>query len=88
MEIFLPPELEDFVRNQVNSGRYKSTDEVVAEALLLMKEHERIRAAQIAEFESELKRRLDSLDAGESVDLASVRSRLQRRSAELRKKSA
>jgi hypothetical protein len=52
------------------------------------RKHEASRAAQKAEFEGELKRRLDSLDSGKSIDPASVRNRLQQRSAEFRKKSA
>jgi hypothetical protein len=40
---------------------------------------------QVAEFNDELARRLDSLDRGAYVDPAGARARLQRKSAERRK---
>lgn len=40
---------------------------------------------QVAEFNDELARRLDSLDRGAYVDPADARARLQRKSAERRK---
>lgn len=58
--------------------------EVVREALRLLEEHEQARAAQLAEFNRELGRRLDSLDRGEHVDPADVRARLKRKSAAAR----
>lgn len=88
MDIFLTPDMEQFVRDEVASGRYNSTSEVVTDALRLLFEHERTRAAQIAELNAELARRIASLDAGERLDPAVVRARLERRSAERRKKSA
>lgn len=88
MDIFLPRELEDFVKSQVQSGRYTSSSEVVAEALRLLSTQTASRAVELAEFESELQRRIATADAGEFVDPAIVRARLERRSTERRKKSA
>ena len=88
MDIHLTPELEQFVRDEVQSGRYDSTSEVVANALRLLVDHARSRATQIAELNDELKRRIAALDAGERLDPSEVRARLERRSAERRKKSA
>ena len=88
MDIFLTPDMEQFVRDEVAAGRYNSTSEVVADALRLLFEHERTRATQIAEFNEELGRRIAAADAGELVDPEVVRARLARRSAERRKKLA
>jgi len=52
---------------------------VVREALRLLEEHERARAAQMAEFNEEFGRRLASLDRGKSVAPSEVRSRLRRK---------
>jgi len=86
MNVSLTPELEKFVSTKVESGRYNSASEVVREALRLLEEHDHARAAQLAEFNQELGRRLDSLDRGQRVDPAVARARLQRKS-EVRRKS-
>jgi antitoxin ParD1/3/4 len=85
MNVSLTPELEKFVSAKVDSGRYNSASEVVREALRLLEEHDSARAAQLAEFNDELGRRLASLDRGETVDPAKTRARLQRKSGERRK---
>jgi antitoxin ParD1/3/4 len=88
MNVSLTPELEQFVQAKVQTGRYNSASEVVREALRLLEEHEEARAAQLAEFNKELGRRLVSLDRGESVDPTKARDRLQRKSEERRKQRA
>src|SRR5260370_10677258 len=88
MNVSLTPELEKFVSTKVESGRYNSASEVVREALRLLEEHELARAAQLADFNQELGRRLASLDHGDRVDPAEARTRLQRKSEERRKKRA
>lgn len=88
MNVSLTPELEKFVSAKVGSGRYNSASEVVREALRLLEEHDSARAAQLAEFNGELGRRLASLDRGETVDPVVARTRLQRKSAGRRKPQA
>jgi antitoxin ParD1/3/4 len=88
MNVSLTPELEKFVSAKVGSGRYNSASEVVREALRLLEEHDSARAAQLAEFNGELGRRLASLDRGETVNPADVRARLQLKSGERRKPRA
>ena len=88
MNVSLTPELEKFVNNKVEGGRYNSASEVVREALRLLEEHELARAAQLAEFNKELGRRLAALDRGEHVDPGEVRARLRRKSEERRRKRA
>lgn len=88
MNVSLTPELEKFVNTKVESGRYNSASEVVREALRLLEEHDDARAAQIASFNEELKRRLNSLDSGNHVDPASVRSKIKRKSESRRRPPA
>lgn len=88
MNVSLTPELEEFVQTKVQSGRYNSASEVVREALRLLEDMEKVRVAQVAEFDDELSRRLSSLDRGESGDPSAVRDRLQRKSAVRRKRPA
>lgn len=85
MNVSLTPELEKFVSTKVESGRYNSASEVVREALRLLEEHDQARAAQLAEFNQELGRRLDSLDQGQRVDPAEARASLKRKSDARRK---
>ena len=54
-------------------------------ALRLLQEEARFGAAQLAEFNGEIGRRLASLDRGEAVDPGVARARLQRKSGERRK---
>jgi antitoxin ParD1/3/4 len=85
MNVSLTPELERFVAVKVESGRYTSASEVVREALRLLEEHDRSRAAQIATFNKELGHRLASLDRGEHVDPVAARRRIQAKSQARRK---
>ena len=88
MNVSLTPELDKFVAAKVESGRYTSASEVVREALRLLEEHERARAAQLAAFNREVRVRLASLDRGEAVEPDSVRERIRQRSRERRKRGA
>ena len=85
MNVSLTPELEKFVAEKVKSGRYTSASEVVREALRLLEEHERSRAAQVAAFNKELGARLASLDRGEFVEPEVVWAHLRQKSRERRK---
>jgi putative addiction module CopG family antidote len=44
MEVHLTPDQEVFVRQAIESGRFRSAEEAVVEALLLWEERERTRA--------------------------------------------
>jgi antitoxin ParD1/3/4 len=85
MNVSLTPELDRFVADKVESGRYNSASEVVREALRLLEEHDRARNAQIAAFNQELGARLASLDRGELVNPETVRQRLEQKSRERKK---
>jgi len=84
MNVLLPPELEKFVSNKVESGRYTSASEVVLEALRLLEEQDLARSVQLAEFNSEIGKRLASLDRGERVSPDEVREGLLRKSEQRR----
>lgn len=86
MNVSLTPELEKFVSAKIESGRYTSASEVVREALRLLEQHEQARVSQLADFNQELGRRLDSLNQGRYVAPAAARAKLKRKSA-LRRKS-
>lgn len=85
MNVSLTPELDRFVVEKVESGRYTSASEVVREALRLLEEFDQARSAQIVVFHRELGARLVALDKGESADPVRVRERLREKSAERRR---
>lgn len=50
ININLTPQLEEMVRQKVNSGLYTSASEVVREALRLMEEKDRLREAKLEQL--------------------------------------
>jgi antitoxin ParD1/3/4 len=88
MNVSLTPELDKFVADKVESGRYNSASEVVREALRLLEEHDRARGAQIAAFNKELGARLASLESGIKVNPQAARKRIEEKSRARRQLSA
>ena len=88
MNVSLTPELENFVQTRVKTGRYNSASEVVREALRLLEDQDKARAAQLEGFRSEIDRRLASLDRGEGLDGDEVFAGIRRKSEERRSKRA
>jgi antitoxin ParD1/3/4 len=54
MNVNLTPQLEDMVRRKVASGLYNSASEVIREALRLMEEQDRLRAAKLDQLRQDL----------------------------------
>jgi putative addiction module CopG family antidote len=60
-----PPDLVQFVQQEVASGRYKNEQELVHAAVRAMRDQE----VNQQRFRAELRKRLDELDRGERIDL-------------------
>ncbi|MBX3636251.1 MAG: type II toxin-antitoxin system ParD family antitoxin [Rubrivivax sp.] len=60
MNVNLTPQLEELVRAKVASGMYTSASEVVREALRLMDEQDRLRAAKFEQLRDDIRQGLDS----------------------------
>ena len=60
MNVNLTPQLEEMVRQKVDSGLYNSASEVVREALRLMEEQDRLRAARLEQLRQEVHAGLES----------------------------
>jgi antitoxin ParD1/3/4 len=88
MNVSLTPELDKFIADKVASGRYTSASEVVREALRLLEREEKSREEQIAEFNRELRRRIEASDRGEYVTAEESFRRIQAKSAARKKKIA
>jgi antitoxin ParD1/3/4 len=63
MNVNLTPAPEELVRAKVASGMYTSASEVVREALRLMDEQDRLRAAKPEQLRDEIRQGLDSGDS-------------------------
>lgn len=61
MNVNLSPQLETLVRNKVASGLYTSASEVVREALRLMEEQDRMKAAKLEQLRQAIR---DGLESG------------------------
>lgn len=64
MNVNLTPQLEEMIKNKVSSGLYGSASEVVREALRLMEEQDRFRAAKLEQLRRDIHQGFES---GEST---------------------
>jgi antitoxin ParD1/3/4 len=60
MDISLPPQLEELVKQKFESGQYYTASEVVIEALWLLDARDRFREVQTKELRKEIQKGLDS----------------------------
>ena len=88
MNISLTPELERFVHEKVQTGRYNSASEVIREALRVLHEREQIREIHIEELRKKIAKGVASLDRGEGIDGEQALREIQRLSAERRRRKA
>ncbi|MEH2461041.1 type II toxin-antitoxin system ParD family antitoxin [Nostoc sp.] len=68
MNISLTPELEQLVKDKVNTGRYHSVSEVMGEALRLLDERDRVREQRLAELKAKIQVGIEELERGEGID--------------------
>lgn len=79
MNVSLTPELEQFVQNQLEKGKYASAQEVVLVALRMLAEHERIYKGRFEELQREIMIGVEASLRGEVVDSQKVFSQLQQK---------
>jgi len=68
MNVSLTPQLEQFVREKVDSGRYLSASEVVREGLRLLEERDLVYQARLADLQKEITIGVEEADRGELFD--------------------
>jgi len=79
MHISLTPELEQFIDNQLESGKYASADEVILAGLRLLEEQERIYKGRFAELQREIRLGMEAAEQGEVIDGETVFRELQQK---------
>ena len=75
------PELEALIQHRLESGRFASVEEVIADALAAQSEEEDWLKGNWTDIEEELSIRLAELDRGEGISGDVSRARLQERKA-------
>lgn len=60
MNVNLTPQLEEMVKQKVASGLYNSASEVVREALRMMEQQDRLRAARLDQLRQDIQLGLNS----------------------------
>jgi antitoxin ParD1/3/4 len=68
VNISITPELDAFLQDRVNSGRYQTTSEVVREALRLLERQEQERDAALYQLKAKLERGAGQAEDGELID--------------------
>ena len=76
LNVSLPIELENRVRQHVASGLYGSASEVIREALRLFEAYQSLQAANLAQLQSDLAKGLADVQAGRvgPVDMAAIKA--------------
>src|SRR6266702_2105832 len=65
MKIHLPSDLEQFVTQKIESGKYDSASDVICAALWLLKDWDALRQCRLEELRREIQIGLEQLDRGE-----------------------
>lgn len=82
MNVNLTPQLEELVRAKVASGMYTSASEVVREALRLMDEQDRLRAAKLEQLRDDVR---EGLASGASKPWSASKAKSEARARRARK---
>jgi antitoxin ParD1/3/4 len=77
MNISLPPELENRVRQHVESGLYSSASEVIREALRLFEAYQSLQSANLAALRMDIEQGVADIAAGRvrELDMAEIKQR-------------
>jgi len=86
MNISLPPQLENLVKNKVESGLYSSASEVLREALQLLEERDQLDKLRIEALRSDIQKGLDSGEAT-PLDIEAIKERGRERLAAQQRKT-
>jgi antitoxin ParD1/3/4 len=69
VQIQLPPELEAFVQLMLDGGQYASAEQVMRDALWLLKDQADMRTLKLAELRKQIAVGLEQAERGESAPL-------------------
>ncbi|MBD2492960.1 type II toxin-antitoxin system ParD family antitoxin [Nostoc sp. FACHB-280] len=87
MNISLTPEIQQFIQNQVASGKYASTEEVIIAGIQLLEERERIYQGRFEELQREIMLGVEASERGEVIDAATIFHQLEQKLQQRRQQS-
>lgn len=75
LNVSSPPELENRVREHVESGLYSSASEVIREALRLLEAYQGVQAANLAALKADIDQGVAGINAGRvrEVSMSSIK---------------
>ena len=88
MNIILKPEQAKFIYEKLNSGKYSTSDEIIAEALRLLEERDREAQKWIEETRQKVDVAIEELRRGEGIDGAIVVAQLKEKLRQARQDRA
>jgi antitoxin ParD1/3/4 len=68
MTITLPPEIERFVQSKLQAGHYDSADEMIVEALEVLRDQETFEPEHERYLRAEVRRGIEQLNRGEFAE--------------------
>ena len=87
MEIYLPAEIEEMLKRQVEAGMYNSVNEAIVVALWMLDDWHKMQEMRTEELRKEIQKGLDSGPAT-PLDFEEVKAQGRKRLAEERAKSS
>lgn len=77
----LPPDLEEFVSGQLASGAFATQGEIVREALMLLRDRQRLRELRLLDLRKEIQLGLEQSERGETSpwDVEEIKTEVRRR---------
>jgi antitoxin ParD1/3/4 len=81
MELKPSHDLQRFIESKVQSGQFKSADEVVNAALELLRDQDELSSADLDELRAQISKGLEQSRAGQSLplDMGAIRLEMRRR---------
>lgn len=86
MDVLLAPELNQFVAEKVAGGLYASPNEVISEALRVLKKQDELRQSRLDNLKQEIQKGLDQSEQGEVLNFDSTSEILSHIKAETAKR--
>ncbi|HVX62226.1 MAG TPA: type II toxin-antitoxin system ParD family antitoxin [Pirellulales bacterium] len=86
----LPPDLEEFVSGAVASGKYSTQGDLLREALLVLRDRDRLRESRLQELRKEVQIGLEQSERGECGpwDIEEIKAEVRQRLTSMQRNSS